>query len=63
MTDEAIVTNETAPAYRRNLDRKLSDILPGNIENLLAVILLALAVVTRLYGLGDRAVSHTASTR
>ncbi|MFN2298877.1 MAG: glycosyltransferase family 39 protein, partial [Anaerolineales bacterium] len=58
MTDEPAANNEAAPAVRRNLNRKLSDILPGNIENLLAVMMLALAVITRLYGLGDRAVSH-----
>jgi predicted membrane-bound mannosyltransferase/sugar lactone lactonase YvrE len=40
------------------LDVNLSRVFPLNLENVLAVILLALAILTRFYGLGDRVVSH-----
>jgi predicted membrane-bound mannosyltransferase/DNA-binding beta-propeller fold protein YncE len=40
------------------LDANIGRFFPWNLENILAVILLALAVLTRFYGLGDRVVSH-----
>ena len=58
MTDESAATNETSINPWRKLDWPVSKIFPWNLENLLALILLVLAVVTRLYGLGDRVASH-----
>jgi predicted membrane-bound mannosyltransferase/DNA-binding beta-propeller fold protein YncE len=58
MTDESAAIKETGAPSWRNLDRRISDIFPWNVENLLAILLLALAVITRLYGLGDRVASH-----
>ncbi|MBN2387753.1 MAG: TIGR03663 family protein [Anaerolineales bacterium] len=48
------------PADNRDwLDRPLSDRLPAlTIEKLLFAVILLLAVVSRLYGLGDRIMSH-----
>jgi len=58
MTDQPAVRTETTPPPWRDLDQKLGNIFPRNLENLLAVALLILAVITRLYGLGDRVASH-----
>ncbi|MFN2297971.1 MAG: glycosyltransferase family 39 protein, partial [Anaerolineales bacterium] len=51
-------TAGSQPPPRRILDRKLSDIFPPNAGNLLATVLLALTVITRLYGLGERVFTH-----
>ena len=58
MTDESAATNESAPPSWRNLDQNILKLFPLNLENLLVLILLVLAVATRLYGLGDRVASH-----
>jgi predicted membrane-bound mannosyltransferase/sugar lactone lactonase YvrE len=58
MTDESAAKNESSLKPWRNLDQNILQLFPLNMENFLAVILLILAVVTRLYGLGDRAASH-----
>jgi predicted membrane-bound mannosyltransferase/DNA-binding beta-propeller fold protein YncE len=58
MTNESAAKNGTPLMPWRNLDQNILKIFPLNVENFLALLLLILAVVTRLYGLGDRAVSH-----
>lgn len=58
MTDQSAATNVTSPKPWRNLDQNILKLFPMNLENVLAVALLTLAVITRLYGLGDRAASH-----
>ncbi|MBN2086143.1 MAG: glycosyltransferase family 39 protein [Anaerolineales bacterium] len=58
MTDQPAVRTETTPPPWRDLDRNFAKVFPLNLENLLAVALLILAVITRLYGLGDRVASH-----
>jgi predicted membrane-bound mannosyltransferase/DNA-binding beta-propeller fold protein YncE len=58
MTDQPAERTETTTPPWRNLDQDIRKLLPWNLENLLAVTLLVLAVVTRLYGLGDRVASH-----
>jgi predicted membrane-bound mannosyltransferase/DNA-binding beta-propeller fold protein YncE len=58
MTDQpAVKTENTTPPWR-NLDLDIRRLFPANLENLLVAALLILAVVTRLYGLGDRVASH-----
>lgn len=58
MTDKPPVTNDEPTKPWVNLDLQISKIFPWNLENFLAVVLLILAVCTRLYGLGDRGISH-----
>jgi predicted membrane-bound mannosyltransferase/DNA-binding beta-propeller fold protein YncE len=58
MTDQPVATTDPAIPAWRNLDRNLGKLFPFTVENVLVIILLVLAVITRLYGLGDRVVSH-----
>ena len=58
MTDQPAERTETTTPPWRNLDQDIRKLFPWNLENLLAVTLLILAVITRLYGLGDRVASH-----
>jgi predicted membrane-bound mannosyltransferase/DNA-binding beta-propeller fold protein YncE len=58
MTDDSAAIFDPTPPPWRNLDQNILKLFPLNLENLLAVVLLILAVVTRLYGLGDRVASH-----
>jgi DNA-binding beta-propeller fold protein YncE len=58
MTDQTAEKTETPTPPWRNLDQDIRKLFPWNLENLLAVTLLILAVITRLYGLGDRVASH-----
>jgi predicted membrane-bound mannosyltransferase/DNA-binding beta-propeller fold protein YncE len=58
MTDAPNVSRDTPSKPWVNLDLQIAKIFPWNLENCLALILLILAVCTRLYGLGDRNISH-----
>ncbi len=58
MTDNPIIATETPSKPRINLDLPMAKLFPWNLENFLAVVLLVLAIGTRLYGLGDRGISH-----
>ncbi len=58
MTDQPAERTETTPPPWRLLDQDIGKLFPLNMENLLVVTLLVLAVITRLYGLGDRVASH-----
>jgi predicted membrane-bound mannosyltransferase/DNA-binding beta-propeller fold protein YncE len=58
MTNEPAATSQTPANSRWNLDLPISKIFAWNLENFLVLIVLFLAIVTRLYGLGDRAFSH-----
>jgi predicted membrane-bound mannosyltransferase/DNA-binding beta-propeller fold protein YncE len=58
MSEASAPKNEATTPSWRNLDFNLSKAFPLNLENALAILLLVLAVVTRLYGLGDRVASH-----
>jgi predicted membrane-bound mannosyltransferase/DNA-binding beta-propeller fold protein YncE len=58
MTDAPSVQPDTPSKPWVNLDLQISKIFPWNLENVIALILLLLAVGTRLYGLGDRGISH-----
>lgn len=52
------MTDAPATTGKPWLDLNVGKIFPWNLENALALIILALAILTRLYGLGDRVVSH-----
>jgi predicted membrane-bound mannosyltransferase/DNA-binding beta-propeller fold protein YncE len=58
MTDQPTVATDTPSKPWVNLDLQMAKIFPWNLENFLAVVILILAVFTRLYGLGDRGISH-----
>ncbi len=58
MTDNPTVTPEAPSKPWINPDLQMAKIFPWNLENFLAIVLLVLAVCTRLYGLGDRGISH-----
>jgi predicted membrane-bound mannosyltransferase/DNA-binding beta-propeller fold protein YncE len=58
MTDNPTVAPEAPTKPWLNLDLEIGRIFPWNLENFLAVVILVLAIVTRLYGLGDRGISH-----
>ena len=58
MTDQPTVITDTTSKPWVNLDLQMAKIFPWNLENFLAVVILILAVFTRLYGLGDRGISH-----
>jgi predicted membrane-bound mannosyltransferase/DNA-binding beta-propeller fold protein YncE len=58
MTNEPAAVNQTPSKPWWNLDLPMSKVFSWNLENCIALILLLLAVVTRLYGLGDRGISH-----
>jgi predicted membrane-bound mannosyltransferase/streptogramin lyase len=51
--------SDTSPSPTSSaLDFNLSKVLPFNLENAIAILLIALAILSRFYGLGDRAMSH-----
>jgi predicted membrane-bound mannosyltransferase/DNA-binding beta-propeller fold protein YncE len=58
MTDASTPQNDLPSKPWANLDLQIAKVFPWNLENVLALILLILAVCTRLYGLGDRGISH-----
>jgi uncharacterized protein (TIGR03663 family) len=58
MADRPAVTTAASTPPWRNLEINIGKAFPSTLENLLVAVLLVLAVVTRLYGLGDRAASH-----
>jgi predicted membrane-bound mannosyltransferase/DNA-binding beta-propeller fold protein YncE len=58
MTEASASNSNPAVPPWRNLDLNLSKAFPLTLENALVVLLIILAVVTRLYGLGDRVASH-----
>jgi predicted membrane-bound mannosyltransferase/DNA-binding beta-propeller fold protein YncE len=58
MTDASTPNPDTPSKPWVNLDLQIDKIFPWNLENVVALILLILAVCTRLYGLGDRGISH-----
>ncbi|MBN1440594.1 MAG: SMP-30/gluconolactonase/LRE family protein [Anaerolineales bacterium] len=58
MAEPAAADNAASTPSWRNLDQSVFGLFPLTVENFLALVLVILAVATRLYGLEDRVASH-----
>ena len=61
MTQNVLSSSQTVPQESGGLDRSIGSLIPMNWETIAWIVLMLLAVVSRFYDLGARAMSHDES--